>query len=267
MAPLAGVADLMRASAARRARVAPAGGNSPGTGPALRRRRLLVGGLIGCGRLGVGLAPQPRGLERAVAADLPGRSVELLRQQRIGLAEAPRDAADRLAQLLAQLRRGGGLLARGAQELLRLGTRGALDLAPLATAFGHRAIMRGLRVGELALRFPARALEHAARLRLGVLADLGARRESSLLALLDERVGACLRALERVLGFRSDAIGLGALRCGAIALGLRLAHQHADLLALRLRRAHRAGGLVALAGERGSFGLGLVEQLLRCRPI
>ena len=90
--------------------------------------------------------------------------------------------------------------------------------------------MCGLRVGQLALRLAARAFEHAPRLLLGVLAELRRRGQRRLLALLDERIGTRLRALERVLCVGADAVGLGALRGGAVALRLGFADHDADLL-------------------------------------
>src|SRR3954452_961585 len=138
-----------------------------------------------------------------MAADLASRCVELLGQERVGLAEAPRDATDGFPQLLAELRRSRRLFAGRAQELLGFSACCALDLAALAAALGHSAIVRGLRVGKLALRLAARALQDPPRLLVGVLAKLRCRGKRRLLALVDERVGPRLGALERILGVRS----------------------------------------------------------------
>src|SRR4029078_9772250 len=120
------------------------------------------------------------------------------------------------------------------------GARGALDLTALAAPLGDRPVVGGVGVRQLALRVVAGSLAQAARLGLGVLAHLRRRRERGLLAFLDERVGTCLGVLQRVLGFGAERVGFGALGRSAVALGLCLPEQHADLLALRLRGAHRA---------------------------
>src|SRR3954454_5833382 len=143
-----------------------------------------------------------------MAADLAGGRTELLGEQRIGLAEPPRDAADGLAQLFAELRRSRCLVPRRAQELLGLGPRGALDLAAFAAPLGDGAVVGGLRGGEVALRPPPRALQdpprdapprapqHPPRLLVGTLPNLRSRGERLLLALVAERVRPRLGALE-----------------------------------------------------------------------